>query len=116
MDFLKQLGYTEQDINDIKDYNYDYTLDNIIINKEKVEDISILTKLATYMGVKLNITDKNDMSSVAKMLIQGSTVTINQIEQKLQEYNIKSKYIHNLTSRLIAIEKNNIQNLEKFTG
>lgn len=39
MDFLKQLGYTEQDINDIKDYNYDYTLDNIIINKEKVEDI-----------------------------------------------------------------------------
>ena len=39
MDFLKQLGYTEQDINNIKDYNYDYTLDNIIINKEKVEDI-----------------------------------------------------------------------------
>ena len=39
MDFLKQLGYTEQDINDIKDYNYDYTLDNIILNKEKVEDI-----------------------------------------------------------------------------
>lgn len=39
MDFLKQLGYNEQDINDIKDYNYDYTLDNIIINKEKVEDI-----------------------------------------------------------------------------
>lgn len=39
MDFLKQLGYTEQDINDIKDYNYDYILDNIIINKEKVEDI-----------------------------------------------------------------------------
>lgn len=39
MDFLKQLGYTEQDISDIKDYNYDYTLDNIIINKEKVEDI-----------------------------------------------------------------------------
>ena len=39
MDFLKQLGYTEQDINDFKDYNYDYTLDNIIINKEKVEDI-----------------------------------------------------------------------------
>lgn len=39
MDFLKQLGYTEQDINDIKVYNYDYTLDNIIINKEKVEDI-----------------------------------------------------------------------------
>ena len=39
MDFLKQLGYTEQDINDIKDYNYDYTLGNIIINKEKVEDI-----------------------------------------------------------------------------
>lgn len=39
MDFLKQLGYTEQDINDIKDYNYDYTLDNIILNKENVEDI-----------------------------------------------------------------------------
>ena len=39
MDFLKQLGYNEQDINDNKDYNYDYTLDNIIINKEKVEDI-----------------------------------------------------------------------------
>ena len=39
MDFLKQLGYTEQDINDIKDYNYDYTLDNIVLNKENVEDI-----------------------------------------------------------------------------
>ena len=83
--------------------------------KEKVDDISILTKLATYMGVKLNITDKDDMSSVAKMLIQGSTVTINQIVQKLQEYSIKSKYIHNLTNRLIAIEKNNIKNLEKFS-
>ena len=36
MDFLKQLGYTDQDIIDIKNYNYDYIVENIIINKENV--------------------------------------------------------------------------------
>ena len=39
MDFLKQLGYTDQDIIDIKNYNYDYIVENIIINKENVESI-----------------------------------------------------------------------------
>ena len=39
MDFLKQLGYTDKDIIDIKNYNYDYIVENISINKENVENI-----------------------------------------------------------------------------
>lgn len=39
MDFLKQLGYTDKDIIDIKNYNYDYIMENISINKENVENI-----------------------------------------------------------------------------
>lgn len=39
MSFLKQIGYTDNDIIDIQNCNYEYILDNIELNKERVEDI-----------------------------------------------------------------------------
>lgn len=98
----------------LKDYKRIITsIKNMLeTRKRKVSDISILSKLATYMSIKINISDLDDMQKITNKIIQNSEVGILDFEKKITEYKIKSKVVLNLANRLIDIEKNNILRLK----
>lgn len=81
---------------------------------KKVRDISLLTKLATYMNVKLNGINEDSTSSVAKMLIQASTMGRNEIIEKINDYKIRNKNVSNIANRLLLSEEQNIEKLTNF--
>lgn len=82
--------------------------------KKKVNEIGVATKIATYMGIKINLLKDDSISETALMLVEASKVEIEQIRNNLQRYNIKNKNILNLVDRLINTEKNYIRKLEKY--
>ncbi len=82
--------------------------------KKKVEKVGVATKIATYVGIKINLLKDDSINETAIMLVEASKVEIEQITYNLKKYNIKNKNILNLISRLLDIERNNIKNLEKY--
>lgn len=81
---------------------------------KKTRDISILSKLATYMNVKLNGINEDSISSVATILIQASTIGKTEILDRIDEYRVKSKNVENVANRLIQLEEQNIERLNLF--
>lgn len=82
--------------------------------KKETKDISIMSKIATYMTIKMNLSKENPDKEAIDMVIKGSKMGIEQIGKHLKEYRLKSKTVINLANRLIAIEENNIEKLKKI--
>jgi len=82
--------------------------------RKKVNEIGVATKIATYMGIKINLLKDDSISETALMLVEASKVEMEQIKDNLRKYDIKNKNILNLVDRLIEIEKSNIKILEKY--
>lgn len=82
--------------------------------KKKVEKVGVATKIATYVGVKINLLKDDSISETALMLVEASKVEIDQITDNLKKYNIKNKNILNLVNRLLDIERINIENLNRY--
>lgn len=82
MDFLKQLGYTDLDIKDIKDYNYDYIEECIEINQEKVLDI---IEYLLSIGIERNTIKELFMYQVGIFF-----KTRDEIKSSFDEYEIDS--------------------------
>ena len=78
--------------------------------KKKAKELDVISKVATYMSVKMNLA-KDDGPN---MLIKGSNMGITQIKKHLEEYKLKNKNVINLANRLLTIEEKNIENLKKF--
>jgi len=82
--------------------------------KKKVKEVGVMTKIATYVGIKANMLNGEDISQIALMLVEGSKVGTEQLNRYMKEYNVTNKNIINLANRLLNIEKDNIQKLKKF--
>lgn len=82
-------------------------------NKE-TKEIGVMSKIATYMTIKMNLSKENPDKEAVDMVIKGSQMGIEQINKHLNEYRIKSKTVVNLANRLITIEKNNLEKLNKI--
>ncbi len=82
MDFLKQLGYTDLDIKDIKDYNYDYIEECIEINQEKVLDI---IEYLLSIGI-----EKNTIKELFMYQVGIFFKTRDEIKSSFDEYEIDS--------------------------
>ena len=82
--------------------------------KKKVKEVGVMTKIATYVGIKANMLNGEDISQIALMLVEGSKVGTEQLNRYMNEYNVTNKNIINLVNRLLNIEKDNIQKLQKF--
>ena len=82
-------------------------------NKE-TKEIGVMSKIATYMTIKMNLSKENPDKEAVDMVIKGSQMGIEQINKHLNEYRIKSKTVVNLANRLISIEQNNLQKLSKI--
>ena len=82
MEFLKQLGYTDLDIKDIKDYNYDYIEECIEINQEKVIDI---IEYLLSIGI-----EKNTIKELFMYQVGIFFKTKDEIKSSFDEYEIDS--------------------------
>lgn len=82
-------------------------------NKE-TKEIGVMSKIATYMTIKMNLSKENPDKEAVDMVMKGSRMGIDQINKHLQEYRIKSKTVMNIANRLIAIEQNNLLKLSKI--
>ena len=81
--------------------------------KKEVKDIGVISKMATYMNVKTNLSKKSDSKEIKILVIQGSKISIEEINKKLKEFKIKSKSIINLAERLIMFENEFVNKFEK---
>lgn len=83
--------------------------------RKEPKDISLMSKIATYMSIKINLAKENPDIEAINMMIKGSSMGIEQIKRHLEEYRIKSKTVINLANRLINIEENNLKKLTKVS-
>lgn len=100
----------------IHDYNnIAISAKNMLKRRDKeVKDLSLMSKIATYMSIKINLSKEDGDKEAVDMMIKGSKMGIEQIKKHLKELNVKSKTILNLAYRLINIEENNIDKLKKI--
>ena len=63
--------------------------------KKKVKELDVISKVATYMSVKMNLAKDDGPKEVANMLIKGSNMGITQIKKHLEEYKLKNKNVIN---------------------
>ena len=80
----------------------------------KTKEIGVMSKIATYMTIKMNLSKENPDKEAIDMVMKGSRMGIDQINKHLQEYKIKSKSVMNIANRLISIEQNNLLKLSKI--
>lgn len=82
MEYLLELGFSEQDIEQIKKYNYSYILENLELNKENT--ISIINYLLE-IGIE-KVTIKEIMMYQINLLFK----TREEIKKSFDEYEMDS--------------------------
>ena len=87
-----------------------------MLKRRKIEtkDINIATKIISYFGIKINLSKDDSKKEVAALMINGNNMGIEQIYKKMEELNIKTKFIKNLGERIIKIQENNNEILKKY--
>lgn len=83
--------------------------------KKRINDISLLTQFATYMNVKINIGNYDNIKNIAQMVIQGTKSEKDEITRLIKEYNLKNKNVLNIANRILDFEMETIDALEKYT-
>ena len=79
---------------------------------KKFHDVSVLSKMATYVNVNNNITEDDKLQDIVQKLIQASNVNINEFEDRLAEFSIKNGYVINIANRFMKIQIDNIDRLK----
>lgn len=87
-----------------------------MLKRRKIEtkDINIATKIISYFGIKINLSKDDSKKEVSALMINGNNMGIEQIYKKMEELNIKSKFIKNLGERIIKIQETNNEILKKY--
>ncbi|MEG2310953.1 MAG: hypothetical protein RSB76_03085 [Clostridia bacterium] len=86
----------------------------LLRRKKDAIDIGIISKFATYINVKLNMSKIDEKVQIAKILIQNSNVVTEQIIDKINDYKIKNKAVLSLAKRFIDIENRNVVNFKVY--
>ncbi|MEG1141408.1 MAG: hypothetical protein RSE41_02985 [Clostridia bacterium] len=98
--------------------DYEKVIDNTKVylsefNKQE-KDITDLSKIVTYLSIKMSTLNDDTSSHIADMLIKGSTMGTVEITKKLNKYTNIDESIKMLASKLLKIEENNIEKLKKY--
>ena len=82
--------------------------------KKEVKDISILSKMVTYMNIKKNIEKNTNSNEIKKWLNKNINAGIDELKKMMDDSKLKSKTIINLGNRYIDIENENLKKLENI--
>lgn len=81
---------------------------------KETKELGVMSKIATYMTIKMNLSKENPDKEAVDMVLKGSRMGIDQITKNLEQYRIKSKTVINLANRLLMMEEKNISKLSKI--
>lgn len=76
-------------------------------NKLDIKGISLMSKMGSNMGIKMEVIKDNSDSAIASMIIEGITMGITQIDSKINKF---SKVASN---KILRLSKNYKKSLEK---
>ena len=78
------------------------------------KELNKMTKMSSYMMVKMKTMTDCSTSNLAKMMMEGSNKGIIEITEKLNNYEEKDEEIVSLANKLLETEQNNLDDLKKF--
>lgn len=101
---------------ELNEYNSLYETSDMKISQvnKKAKNISVLTRVSTYLMINVKTLLDKSVSNIAQMLIQGSTKGIIEITKKLKEYQSSDQDIRDLGQRLLDFEQKNVEVLKMF--
>ena len=81
--------------------------------KKDPKEISVFSKMVTYMSVKKNITEADDTNEdIINIVIQNSNQIIDELSAKLKYSKIKSKSVINLIDRYVFFENETLEKIK----
>jgi len=84
-------------------------------NKVELPKISMMTKMSSCMGIKMEVRKDNSDSAIAEMLIQGLTMGSIEMEKKIDQYkDVASKSVLKLAKELLDFQKKSIEELKEY--
>lgn len=84
-----------------------------LLNEER-EDISNISKIMSYIEIRINVMNDSSTNNLARIIINENNKGIIDIQEKINNYNGKNKKVINLAKKLLQLKKQNIETLKKF--
>jgi hypothetical protein len=82
MDYMKEFGFSDLDIGEIVESNYQYVIDNLKLNEANIKSI------VSYL-LEIGI-EKNTIKEIFKYQVNLFFKTVNEIKTSFDEYEIDS--------------------------
>ncbi len=108
--FLSTLKTQENSYFEITTTATDYLRE---LKKERTEPTNI-TKVISYIDLKINIMNNSTISNISSLLISNNTKTLIEIEEIINNYEGKHRKTLNLLKKLVITIKRNIDTLKKY--
>ena len=84
-------------------------------SKVKIEDIPLLPKMMSSMGIKKEVKNDNSDSSIADMLIEGISMGTTKIEKKIKDYKKEvDKTELKIAKDFLKFQEKTIEELKKY--
>ena len=84
-------------------------------NKQEIKNPSMMAKMGSWMGIKMEVGKDNSDSRIADMIIRGLTMGLLELDKKIDNFDNKIKNdIKSLAKELRKFESESIELLKKY--
>lgn len=82
----------------------------------EAKDTSPITKISAKFGMNMNTMLDSTTSHIAEMMVQGSTMDITDLLQKISVYSKHQECVGsiNLAKEIVSFEENNVEKMKQF--
>ena len=81
---------------------------------EEAKDIGVAAKAGSFISSKFNTTVDSSVSHITAMMIEGTTMGVTKLSQKISAMQDCSPEVIDLATRLVGVESGAIESLKKF--
>ena len=107
-------GFVEEILKEYQTYEEE-AVEKLKENNIKIEDISMMNKMMSTMGIKKEVKNDNSDSSIADMLIEGISMGTTKIEKKIKDYKKEvDKTELKLAKDFLKFQEKTIEELKKY--
>ena len=102
---------------ELKEYEKHMNESKKILKKNKValEKNSLMSKMGSEMGIKMETKKDNSDPAIAQMIIEGMTMGVVEMEAKISNYRkVVEKEILELAENFLEFQENEIEKLKTF--
>ena len=80
----------------------------------EAKGLGAMAKISSYISTSFNTLVDKTSSHMAEMMIQGSTMGVVEITQKINKYTDADSHVLALARKLLKTEERNVEQLKKF--